>query len=208
VTLIDRFIGIFSLCLLAVAAVVLLTALRPEGSVAIYAVVFLGCMAPLAGFYFIKPLGKLLRRLVALIRPLSVDKRAGRIIDCLSEFKSRRWLVLRLVLLSLVIQFLRVATHVLAAVALGVSIDAAVFGLFFVFVPLLSLAMIPPITINGLGVREGLGILLFAQAGIGRTDAFAVEFLTYLISVSVSLLGFAFFLARRREQPTTDASTI
>jgi len=210
VTLIDRFIGIFSLCLLAVAAVLLLTAFWPGGTVAVYIILFLGCMAPLAGFYFIKPLGTLLRRLVTLIRPLSVDKRAGWILDCLSEFKGRRWLVLRLVLLSLIIQFLRVMTHVLAAIALGVSVDAVVFGLFFVFVPVLSLAMIPPITINGLGVREGLGILLFAQAGIGRTDAFAVEFLTYLISVSISLLGFAFFLARRRgaSNPRADASTI
>ena len=37
-------------------------------------------------------------------------------------------------------------------------------ALFFVFVPILSLAMIPPITINGLGIREGLGILLFGLA--------------------------------------------
>jgi uncharacterized protein (TIRG00374 family) len=208
VTLIDRFIGIFSLCLLAVAAVLALTALWSGGTVVVYLIVFLGCMAPLAGFYFIKPLSKLLRRLVGMIRPLSVDKRAGWILDSLSEFKNRRWLVLRLVLLSLVIQFLRVMTHILAAIALGVAIDWVVYGLFFVFVPLLSLAMIPPITINGLGVREGLGILLFSQAGIGSTDAFAVEFLTYLVSVSVSMLGFVFFVARRREEPRADASTI
>lgn len=210
VTLIDRFIGIFSLCLLAVIAVLLLTAFWPGGSVVAYLLVFLGCMAPLAGFYFIKPLGRLLRRLVALIRPLSVDKRAAWILDSLSEFRTRRWLILRLVLLSLIIQFLRVMTHVLAALALGVAIDAVVFGLFFVFVPLLSLAMIPPITINGLGVREGLGILLFSQAGIGRTDAFAIEFLTYLISVSISLFGFVFFMARKRQavKARGDASTI
>ena len=66
----------------------------------------------------------------------------------------------------------------------------------FVFVPLLSLAMIPPITINGLGIREGLGILLFAQVGIGRTYAFAVEFLTYVISVIVSLFGLIFFVIK------------
>ena len=64
----------------------------------------------------------------------------------------------------------------LVAVALGVHVDIVVIGLFFVFVPLLSLAMIPPITINGLGIREGLGILLFAGAGIGETDAFGYMF--------------------------------
>jgi hypothetical protein len=111
-------------------------------------------------------------------------------------------------LLSVVIQSLRVSTHVLVAVALGVRIDLVVVGLFFVFVPLLSLAMIPPITINGLGIREGLGILLFAGAGIGETDAFAIEFLTYAVSVSISLIGLFFFVARRmtRTEPRSDTT--
>jgi hypothetical protein len=39
--------------------------------------------------------------------------------------------------------------------------------------------------------------LLFAEAGIARADAFVLEFATYVISVVVSLLGFAFFMARR-----------
>jgi hypothetical protein len=62
--------------------------------------------------------------------------------------------------------------------------------------------MIPPITINGLGIREGLGILLFAEAGIVRTDAFVMEFATYIISVVVSLLGFVFFIAPKVTSPT------
>jgi hypothetical protein len=39
--------------------------------------------------------------------------------------------------------------------------------------------------------------LLFAKAGLAETDAFAMEFLTYVGSVLVSLIGFAFFLTRR-----------
>ena len=82
--------------------------------------------------------------------------------------------------------------------------------MFFVFVPLLGLAMVPPITVNGLGVREGLGILLFAQAGIGRTDAFAIEFLTYLVSVLISLIGVFYFIGRRRveAEPRPDSAVI
>jgi hypothetical protein len=109
--------------------------------------------------------------------------------------------VTRLVLLSLVIQAMRVVTHVLVGMAIGVPMTPLTVAQFFVFIPLLSLAMIPPITINGLGIREGLGILLFAEAGIVATDAFVLEFATYLVSVVVSLLGFAFFLARRTERP-------
>jgi hypothetical protein len=104
-----------------------------------------------------------------------------------------------MMLLSVVIQTMRVSTHILVALALGIHIAPDIAGMFFVFVPLLSLAMIPPITINGLGIREALGILLFARAGIGETDAFAIEFLTYLVSVAVSLVGLVFFLWRRSD---------
>jgi uncharacterized protein (TIRG00374 family) len=203
VTLLDRIIGIFSLCMLAcVAAVYLMNSdsMTPYGY---YLVVFAACMVPAVGLYFFKPLGTLIRRLVSAIRPLSIDVRMSAVIDHLSEFKSRKDVIVQVIGLSLVIQALRVFTHVLVGVSLGIHIDSTILSQFFVFVPLLSLAMIPPITINGLGIREGLGILLFARAGLAETDAFALEFLTWVVSVGVSLLGLAFFLARRQD-PAAD----
>ena len=197
VTLLDRLIGIFSLCLLAVGAVIYLMVKAPIDSLGLYLLIFLGCMTPVAAFYFIEPLSKLLRAIVARLRPLSMDQRFTSILDYLGEFKTRKRTILRLILLSLVIQSLRTLTHVTVGLALGIELTPTLLALFFVFVPLLSLAMIPPITINGLGIREGLGIVLFAQAGIASTDAFTLEFLTYLVSVSVSLLGMGFFLSRR-----------
>jgi uncharacterized protein (TIRG00374 family) len=197
VTLLDRILGVFSLCLLAVIATLYLA--RTDGSSPywIYLLIFVACMMPAIGFYFFKPLTKLVRRVVGLIRPLSLDSRISSVLDYLSEFKGRKPLVARLVGLSLVIQSLRVLTHVLVGLSLGITLNFTVLCQFFVFVPLLGLAMIPPITINGLGVREGLGMLLFANAGLGETDAFAMEFLTYVGSVIVSLVGFLFFVTRR-----------
>lgn len=197
VTLLDRLLGIFSLCLLASAATIYLVRADGAGPYPVYLVLFVACMIPALGFYFFKPLGNLLRRLVRVIRPLKLDSRMSAILDYLGEFKGRKPLVARLVGLSVIIQTLRVLTHVLVGLSLGITLDFTVLCQFFVFVPLLSLAMIPPITINGLGIREGLGILLFRNAGLGQTDAFTMEFLTYVASVLVSLLGFLFFVTRR-----------
>ncbi|UCG51164.1 MAG: flippase-like domain-containing protein, partial [Candidatus Latescibacterota bacterium] len=206
VTLLDRIIGIFSLCLLACVAVLAIVRFDPIANLWLYFVIFVGCMTPVLGFYFIKPLGQALRWLVGTLRPLSWDRGGSSILDYLGEFKARKPLILELILISVVIQSLRVFTHILVALSLGIDIDPTLIGLFFVFVPLLSLAMIPPITINGLGIREGLGILLFSQAGIGQTDAFAIEFLTYIVSVSISLLGLVSFLSKGvvRRKPKDD----
>lgn len=204
VTLLDRLLGIFSLCLLALLATVYLMQSHGGDTYGVYLIVFIACMIPGLGFYFFKPLGKLLRRAVTLIRPLSLDTRISSILDHLSKFKGKKLLVSRLVCLSILIQTLRVFTHVLVGLSLGVTLDFIVLCQFFIFVPLLSLAMIPPITINGLGIREGLGIILFANAGLAETDAFTMEFFTYVISVLVSLIGFVFFLSRRGNKPDAD----
>jgi uncharacterized protein (TIRG00374 family) len=197
VTLLDRLLGVFSLCVLAVVAELLLVGRHGGMHHVLYLGVFIACMVPALGFYFYRPLGNWLRRSVLRLSALSINARATAIIDHLSPFRGRRGLVTRLVLLSVVIQAMRVVTHVMVGMAIGIAMTPLTVAQFFVFIPLLSLAMIPPITINGLGIREGLGILLFAEAGIVQTDAFVLEFATYIISVVVSLLGFVFFLARR-----------
>jgi len=56
--------------------------------------------------------------------------------------------------------------------------------------------MVLPISINGLGVREGMGIILFTQIGLLEEQALLVEFITYIIMVVVSLIGGLFFLRR------------
>ena len=69
--------------------------------------------------------------------------------------------------------------------------------LALVFVPLLGLIMMLPITINGLGLREGVGILLFARIGFSEEEAFLMEFITYVVMVGISLIGGVLFLKRQ-----------
>ena len=49
---------------------------------------------------------------------------------------------------------------------------------------------------GGVGVREGAGVVLFGLAGVPGHDAFSIEFITYLLSVVISLSGGVIFLSR------------
>ena len=53
-----------------------------------------------------------------------------------------------------------------------------------------------PISLNGIGVREGAAVVLFQMAGLTREQAFSIPFLTYVISVLISLLGGLIFISR------------
>ena len=134
VTLLDRLIGIFSLCLLATVAVLAVGTAQPLQSMWIYLAIFIGCMTPVLALYFIEPLSKVLRRVVSHLRPFSLHARGANMLDYLGEFKARKALILRLMLLSLVIQSLRVSTHIIVASALAspstVSFSACFLSLF------------------------------------------------------------------------------
>jgi hypothetical protein len=94
---------------------------------------------------------------------------------------------------ALVVQVMRIGVHVLFARALGLRVDTAYF---FLFVPLLAVIVSLPISLNGIGVREGAGMVLFGLVGLDKASAFALQFGTYLIAVGVSLIGGLVFLAR------------
>ena len=111
----------------------------------------------------------------------------------LSHYRGQRPLMLQLLAVGLITQLSRVGVHVLVGRALGLTIPTTYF---FLFVPLLAVIVSLPISLNGIGVREGAGVLLFGLVGVERAQAFSLQFTTYLVSVAVSLLGGLIFLAR------------
>jgi hypothetical protein len=52
-----------------------------------------------------------------------------------------------------------------------------------------------PISMSGLGVREGAFVLFLHPLGVPREDAIALGLLLYLLNVAVSLLGAPAFAA-------------
>lgn len=111
----------------------------------------------------------------------------------LVAFRGRRALLVELFGVATVVQVMRIGVHVLFAQALGLHVDTA---FFFLFVPLLAVLVSLPISLNGIGVREGAGMFLFGLVGLDQPSAFALQFGTYLVAVGVSTLGGLVFLAR------------
>ena len=111
----------------------------------------------------------------------------------MAAFRDRRVLLAQLMGVALAVQVMRIVVHVLVARALGLHIPLTYF---FLFVPLLAVIVSLPISLNGIGVREGAGIVLFGLVGLDRESAFLLQFTTYLVAVAVSLIGGLVFLAR------------
>jgi hypothetical protein len=104
--------------------------------------------------------------------------------------------MMKVALLTLSVQFLRILTHIIVGKSIGIEMSGWMPLYFFIFIPLLGIIMVLPVSINGLGIREGAGVLLFTSVGIPAEQALLVEFLTYLVMVTASLAGGVLFLRR------------
>jgi uncharacterized membrane protein YbhN (UPF0104 family) len=111
----------------------------------------------------------------------------------LAVFRERPGLVLLTMGVAVLTQVSRIGVHALVARSLGLDVPLLYF---FLFVPLLAVIVSLPISLNGIGVREGAGVVLFGLVGVDRAQAFSLQFVTYLVAVAVSLLGGLVFLAR------------
>ena len=196
ITLLDRVVGITGLCILALFATLVIRTGEGLINLNLYTLIFIACVVPVFILATTSTVSKGLRRLIGSIGLWGIGTRFNQVLDHLSEFKRLRTLLIKVVFVALVVQSLRIATHMVVANALNIELHPFNVFHFFIFIPLLGLIMILPISINGLGVREGTGILLFTQIGFSSEQALLMEFITYFVMVVVSMIGGVFFITR------------
>jgi uncharacterized protein (TIRG00374 family) len=95
-------------------------------------------------------------------------------------------LLIMTLLISFVMQTMEIMSVVLLAVALGLKINAIHF---FIFMPIIWILITIPISIGGLGVREGAFVFFLGQVGIHSGHAITISLLYYFYSVIVGVVG-------------------
>jgi len=73
-------------------------------------------------------------------------------------------------------------------------------------VPLVALAMVVPLSINGVGVREGGLVLLLGPVGVSKDAAVAIGLLWFLATILTGLIGGVLFLLEPKSAPSVAAA--
>lgn len=101
-------------------------------------------------------------------------------------------------LISLALQLLSSVSAYVICRSLGADIPLIYF---FIFVPIIGMISMLPISLGGLGVREAATVYFFAKAGLGRDAAFAMSLIGFAIVVLFAAAGGLYYvltLHRRR----------
>jgi len=118
--------------------------------------------------------------------------------------------IAKTVLVSLPFTAMLIVTQVLIARSLDVGLA---LKYFLLFVPLIALANMLPISFNGLGVREGTYQLLFVPVGVSAALAVAMSLAFHVVRLMTGLIGGVLYLFSNVrgqlahndcQQPTTD----
>lgn len=195
-TVLDRMLGLSALVFLALLAGAALGQAAPAG---LPWWALLALIVPVVALSLGILSGRLGRALVHLrgrFQPGHEGGRLHRLLEELQAYRSDPGFVLRLAALALVVQALRVTTHVMVADALDLPLDAQRILQLFVLVPVLGVAIVLPLSFNGLGIREFVATRLMPQIGIGPESALALQLITYLVQLAVSLIGGVVFMVR------------
>ena len=189
--IVDRMTGILMLFAMALAALPFSGGLLPAGTATAIGLMAAGGLT--AGGVVLQ--GGLLRRWGGwLPGPLSLSGEGAlaRTFQAVTDCGPRA--IAQALGMSLLFNLLLVSVNYLAARAVGVDIAPAYFLLF---VPVLSITLMLPISVGGLGVREGTAIILFGQAGVDEAAAVAASLAVYIVTtVLTGLLGGVIYLAR------------
>jgi hypothetical protein len=87
---------------------------------------------------------------------------------------------------SVAVQILRV----LQAYCLGRAVEIALpLSVYFVFIPIILLVMLLPVTVNGLGTSQLAFAWLFTQAGVPEANAVALSLLFVALGAIGNLPG-------------------
>jgi uncharacterized membrane protein YbhN (UPF0104 family) len=118
----------------------------------------------------------------------------GAVAQLRAAYLPRPGLLLGTTLLSVVVQVANVALVWLIGRALGVPVPASYY---WVLVPVVTLLTLLPVSLNGMGVREGGTVLLLAPLGVAPAAALSLAFLWFASFTVVSLAGVGFYLFGR-----------
>jgi uncharacterized membrane protein YbhN (UPF0104 family) len=107
-------------------------------------------------------------------------------------------LLTRTSLVALVFHSMQIITQVFLAWALGVQVP---FWYFFIFIPVVNIAGMLPISFSGIGIREYGYMYFLAKIGVARHAAVALGLLSSVVVLVTGLTGGLVFLLWKAEVP-------
>jgi len=200
--LVDRLSGFAALMAIALAALLVPSGMLDDPQVP---AMIVGMAALFAGLMAVLVNERLMDRASGLLRLVGLGHFQAKLqgmMDALRRYRKHHRALAQAFLLSVLLQALIIVTCYCIGVGLNLGVPLVYY---FLFVPLITALAMLPVSVAGLGVREGGVVYFFAKAGVGAGAALGMSLIWFSLTVVVSALGgLAFLLDTHAAKRTGD----
>ena len=196
--LMDRVLGVLSIVALGTAAAVAVEpALLDRGVLAALSAAAAVCVG-VAVVVFSSTAVVRARRLLARLPGERVRASAERLLIAVRNYAGHRSVLAGVLGTSVAVQGIRVLQAFCLGTALGLTVPLTAY---LVFIPVILLVMLLPVTVNGLGTGQLAFESLFGRAGVTSPEAFALSILFIALGIVGNLPGGVLYAAGSMPPP-------
>jgi uncharacterized protein (TIRG00374 family) len=200
VILIDRFFGMFALVTFGFTASIFSSTMRDAVP---GLTLYLGAILLAMGMVLWMVFGsgaKFVDWLLGLhLGPFGFIQRiASKIIDGFKLFRGKGWLLLKAIGWSLLLQLNVIVHFIIMTKALGIEVPITDM---FVIIPVATILMLIPISINGIGLRDAIFVFMFGVYGVATESAVAFAWIALAMVIVQGVVGGVVFMLRRGAGP-------
>jgi len=203
--LMDRALGVLSVVLVAAAALPFAPSIAGLSSmIATVAVLFVVC-AIAAAVVFSERAAELVRAAARWIPIGLLHRVTDALTDAVRRYADHHGELLRVLVLSIVVQVIRVLQAWCLGVALGLHLPV---WTYFVFIPIIVFIMQIPVSINGIGTTQAAFAWAFVPQGGPKAGVFALSVLFLALGILGTLPGGLLYAIDIRKGPDRDQAGV
>lgn len=184
--LMDRALGVLSVVIVAAAALPFAPHMAERGSMIVTVALLFAVCAVAAAVVFSERAAGLVRRSVRTVPVGLLHRVTDALTDAVRRYADHHAELVRVLVLSVVVQVIRVLQAWCLGVALGLSLPLAAY---FVFIPIIVFIMQVPVSINGIGTTQVAFAWAFVPQGAPAPQVFALSVLFLALGIVGTLPG-------------------
>jgi uncharacterized protein (TIRG00374 family) len=186
IIIVERFSGVISASTYAIIALFLgFTAIGNRSFIIPVIIFFIICI--IIAFLILNPSILRLNKLINKIKFLKkVKEKLANIYFTFLSFKKFKWVLVRVLIYSFLLQFAVILNYFLAAKSLGINLNLTAF---IFIVPVVTIIAMVPISIGGIGIRENTLVFIITAMGVGSEQAAICALLIFLMLIFIGIIG-------------------
>jgi hypothetical protein len=182
----DRYSGVTALIVVTAIALIPGWSLLKGTGLPGFFVLLIGSYLAISLVLWVTFLHRWVMRLLAKIHFYGINRKIETVYTTLMSYKTHRAILVKIFICSAVVQVGVMVGYYILSRGLAMTVP---LGYFFLFIPLATVVSMLPVSLAGLGIREGAFVYLFTKVGSSQEQALTLSLMWFAIMACVSLIG-------------------